>query len=1042
MSAFCSLFILLFLNCIDYSYSNSIENNNNINNQKEDKVKNKNNNKPILKFNTDNTFKILQITDLHYGEDGDWDKLNIESQEILIESEQPDFVMLSGDMISGYTDFFTNITNYNTIWDTLTLPMRKRNIPWSITFGNHDDEGAYNRLNLTMLDMSYDLSLTQIGPSNVSGVANYVLEVQSSDSTDMATLIYIFDSMKSSQCESMNGDWGCVDHSQVEWYEQTSKKYNRHTGFAFVHVPPIEVVDLWNTRTVRGDFGERLSCCFGDGSHLVESMIERGDIRTLYFGHDHRNDFQGDFFGLNLGYGRKSGYGSYDPKYTQGARVLKIYEKTLTHETWIRNVKGERDDQISHTPLDEQPRYCCVGLDSKDNPSWSLYFALFTCVMIILFFIQWKISSGVSHHKQQLLLVGADNTIQMMSHEEINRQNQSNNISSAIINFYDNSLNNYNGIEIRHVMDDSTSSIESPLSSYNDDNFINKLIGKEDSRIPSSLRFSEEFEDCDSDSDTSGILSPPIIVDQSDLEKKEDIEINKKKSRIWNKPFLKDKLCIIIFLSLALVIRVASAKLLIPNIFTNYVRNEHPNFTNDEVTSMASKYKSVSDSLPYITNFLFSPLLGALSDKFGRKWILAFITLTQIIDMVVVGITFWFDLIWPFYISHTIAGVTNGALPITLSYLADLTTKSERSVWFMIVGASVGISVACGPLLEMFLIQLYSYKAAVIGNVSVLLISYLFLLPIVDSIKYIEGKPKDPILDQFGQIPKEKLGSLNPFKSIIRLFTTSKFIGVYALLYFSFTYTSQDTINTAYYYTNIRYGWGALQNSINTSAVGASVFIWSSFILPILLKFISERKIVIGAFLLSAIFHVLFAFAVNQWMWAVSMSLGSFSMVLLNLIQSIISKATPSHIQGAMLTGVSALSSLSSAAGAYASQNIFAYFISANAPIYFPGMHFLINSGIIFITSLVSVYASRIQNPEETQQLPPTLKKSLLDDITLTRYSLVYDNIYGYDDSRIFFEFISIFDSRFNSAKEEFNFNQDYEVQYCNPYDYYIGKYI
>ncbi|EFA84277.1 putative metallophosphoesterase [Heterostelium album PN500] len=336
-----------------------------------------------LKFRTDGKFKIIMFTDLHYGEFNSFDSLNHQAQNKLLDFEKPDLVILSGDMISGYNKNFFNESRYHHSWELLTKPMRDRNIPWAITFGNHDAEGSYTGSMLMDLDLSYNGSLSQHGKVYGVGAANYILPITNSKSDDIASLVYIFDS-DNEDCDE-NSYWGCVYKEQVRWYEEQSEYYNKTPSVAFVHIPPIEAVDLWNEYEVYGDFGDTQACCYTTSeSKFVDTIVERGDIKALYFGHDHRNDYHGNYKGLDLGYGRKTGYGSYDPKYPQGARVIEIEQDPFTHKTWIRNVFGDVEDQPLHKPsADQVPRICC--LPAKETPLYWVPYVLVFCLVIIGF---------------------------------------------------------------------------------------------------------------------------------------------------------------------------------------------------------------------------------------------------------------------------------------------------------------------------------------------------------------------------------------------------------------------------------------------------------------------------------------------------------------------------------------------------------------------------------------------------------------------------------------------------------------------------------
>ncbi|EGC32943.1 hypothetical protein DICPUDRAFT_37481 [Dictyostelium purpureum] len=362
-----------------------------------------NNDKPILKFKSDKTFKIIQFTDLHYGYGGYYDTMTLDSQISILEKEKPDFVMFSGDMISGNLLHFNQTKIYEYYWDLFTGPLVERKIPWAITMGNHDAEGLLKVDDLIEMDQSFEYSLTKRGPRNIPGAANYHLKIYSSNSTrnrhdnnsdihqeeeqfsnngnkenvDVSSFIYIFDS-DSKKCDRL--DWGCINNGQVQWFKNISNFNQKKNSISFVHVPPIEVIDLWNNHDeIEGSFDEP-SCCFDDGnSHFVRALLDQGDIRGLYFGHDHKNDFHGNYKGMDMGYGRKSGFGSYSSKKPLGARIIQLNEDQQGKnfiKTWITESNGEVF--IQKKPLKKKHyRHRCILKKSKYHISIFYFFFYF-----------------------------------------------------------------------------------------------------------------------------------------------------------------------------------------------------------------------------------------------------------------------------------------------------------------------------------------------------------------------------------------------------------------------------------------------------------------------------------------------------------------------------------------------------------------------------------------------------------------------------------------------------------------------------------------
>ncbi|KAN0000743.1 hypothetical protein ACTFIZ_001182 [Dictyostelium cf. discoideum] len=353
-------------------------------------------NKPILRFKKDKTFKIVQFTDLHYGTSSQKDDDTVEMQENVLEIEKPDFVMFSGDMISGYLPIFSlDLSVYDYYWGKFTAPLIKRNIPWAITMGNHDAQGPLVSSDLVVKDQQFQLSLSQLGPNGIHGASNYYLNVFSSDYNEttsenplserdkyISSLIYIFDS-DTKQCNKL--DWGCIHEDQVDWFKNVSKSNNRKNSVSFIHVPPIEVIDLWNHHDeVYGSFDEK-SCCFNNKkSRFVKALLENKDVKGLYFGHDHKNDFHGDYHGMDMGYGRKSGAGSYSSEKPLGARVIELTENPFTLNTWIRETNGNKI--IQNKPHKKHHYSYRCSLKNRYSTSEIILIILFSATSFIVFF--------------------------------------------------------------------------------------------------------------------------------------------------------------------------------------------------------------------------------------------------------------------------------------------------------------------------------------------------------------------------------------------------------------------------------------------------------------------------------------------------------------------------------------------------------------------------------------------------------------------------------------------------------------------------------
>lgn len=316
-------------------------------------------------------FKVLQITDIHLGENSwtDWgpeqDRKTWLVLESVILSEAPDLIVLSGDQITA-NNIFKNATVY---YRQLGRFLSRYNTPWAMIFGNHDDmdfevpDGTnktiphkYSRKDLLRVDQSFPLSLSQAGPSNVFGTTNYVLNIYLSDGKTAAAQIYLLDSGGGSLPQQ-------VDESQIQWLEQQIEKSMSLSSassplpaLAFQHIPPGDD-GLQNCQGYQGEGIAGLE--FNAG---IMETLSKYDDRFIFLavGHNHGNDCccQYQSSSLELCFGRHSGYGGYG-NWSRGSRVYELtfqqqsnsgteeQTATMSWKSWVRLESGEIIDQVS-----------------------------------------------------------------------------------------------------------------------------------------------------------------------------------------------------------------------------------------------------------------------------------------------------------------------------------------------------------------------------------------------------------------------------------------------------------------------------------------------------------------------------------------------------------------------------------------------------------------------------------------------------------------------------------------------------------------------
>ncbi|MCJ1481525.1 hypothetical protein MMC06_001684 [Schaereria dolodes] len=333
--------------------------------------------RPTIRVRKDGKFKILQVSDLHLstglgtcrepepadrnGGKCDADPRTLEFIGSMLDSEEPDLVVLSGDQVNGET----SPDAQSAVFKFAELFIR-RNIPYATIFGNHDDEGSLDRPTLMSLTESLPLSLSEPGPATVDGVGNYVVEVLArGTSSHTALTLYLLDTHGYSPDEAHFGGYDWLKKSQIEWFKDTSRKLKNsashkeythvHLSMAFIHIPLPEYRDIGNMIPNSGMDRERVTAP-GFNSGFKDALIEE-NVVAVSCGHDHANDYciqeshsapdpktsphsNGHLWMCYAGGAGFGGYGGYGG-YHRRVRVWEFDTNEARLETWKRLEWGD-----------------------------------------------------------------------------------------------------------------------------------------------------------------------------------------------------------------------------------------------------------------------------------------------------------------------------------------------------------------------------------------------------------------------------------------------------------------------------------------------------------------------------------------------------------------------------------------------------------------------------------------------------------------------------------------------------------------------------
>ncbi|WP_048748447.1 metallophosphoesterase family protein [Paenibacillus sp. P22] len=306
-----------------------------------------------LRFRKDGTFKIVQFTDTHWQNGEAEDQLTRSLMERVLKAERPDLIVFTGDLI-----FSLHCRDPLSSVREVVSAAAESGIPWAAVLGNHDAEegcGVSREAVLREL-MAAGGSVTGHEPG-IGGWGNYDHAVLGVDGKPAASL-YFLDSGDYSRVDRIPG-YGWIGRDQTEWYLSRSAEHRKLAGgeplpsLAFFHIPLPEYNAAWESGSCSGNKHERVCCAEVNGGFFA-AMAEAGDVIGTFCGHDHINDYSGEWLGIRLSYGRASGYATYGREgFQRGARVIRLTEGSREFESWLRLEDGTVERQRASEALDD-----------------------------------------------------------------------------------------------------------------------------------------------------------------------------------------------------------------------------------------------------------------------------------------------------------------------------------------------------------------------------------------------------------------------------------------------------------------------------------------------------------------------------------------------------------------------------------------------------------------------------------------------------------------------------------------------------------------
>jgi MFS transporter, DHA1 family, tetracycline resistance protein len=353
-----------------------------------------------------------------------------------------------------------------------------------------------------------------------------------------------------------------------------------------------------------------------------------------------------------------------------------------------------------------------------------------------------------------------------------------------------------------------------------------------------------------------------------------------------------------------------------------------------------SKYGGYLLSSFAVAQFIFSPIMGALSDKYGRRPVLLISLAGLSIDYLLLAFA-------PTYawliVGRILAGITGASFTTATAYIADVSNDSNRAKNFGMIGAAFGLGFVLGPIIGGLLGQ-YNPKWPFYASAVLCLLNLLYGIFILPESLSKENRRNINIT------------KINPINTVLKL---GKYENIgWLMLAFFFLYFGSNAVQSNWsYYTQYVFNWSSSQIGLSLGLVGVLVGLVQAVFVKKAISIFGENKTVYIGFTLYAVGMFLFAIATQGWMMLLFLIPYCAGGISGPAIQSIMSARVPSSEQGELQGGLTSLQSLTTIFGPLVMTGIFDHVITPGNKFNFVGSPFLLGGILMAISAFVSYYA-------------------------------------------------------------------------------------
>jgi MFS transporter, DHA1 family, tetracycline resistance protein len=368
--------------------------------------------------------------------------------------------------------------------------------------------------------------------------------------------------------------------------------------------------------------------------------------------------------------------------------------------------------------------------------------------------------------------------------------------------------------------------------------------------------------------------------------------------------------------------------------------------------SQAAIWGGILAAIFSVMQFLCGPTIGGISDRYGRRPVLLISLAVMAVDYLIMAFA---QTMWLLVLARIVGGITSATQSTANAYMADISKPEQKAQNFGLMGAAFGVGFVLGPVVGGLLGELGPrapfFAAAFLAAANAVLGYFVLSETVTDAIR----RPFT-------------WGRANPFGAFRYI---GRLPGVNRLLLVFFFNQVAFFVYPAIwaYYTREQFAWDAAMVGISLGVFGFSMAVVQGGLIRLIIPRFGEHNTVILGLSITIIAFLIYSLASEGWQVFALAPLTSLGIIGGPALQGIMSRAASDDQQGELQGVLTSVGAFAAIISPLLMTNVFWYFTSEAAPVYFPGSPFVVAMVLTFLALVIFLGRTRLQGSKGTEHI-------------------------------------------------------------------------